>query len=145
MRTIYCKSTGETVNSYKDYLKTNHWKKKKQSFLATVKRQCMECGSKSNLHVHHLTYKNVGNERNSQLCLLCKDCHFAAHKKGKEKLDEIKSLRKIQRKIDIMRIRHGKNWLQKFEFNSVDEYIENLIKQQERTKKSKSRKSKLNC
>ena len=133
-RMIQCK-TGEVVYNYSDYLKTEHWKKKKQSFLATVKRECMICSRKENLHVHHITYKNIGDERNNQLALLCKTCHFSAHEQGFEKLNEIRELRKIQRKLDIKRIKKGKKWVEDKGFDDIEKYAKHLKESQEKSKK----------
>ena len=138
-RYIRC-STGEIVNNYSDYLKTEHWHKKKQSFKVTVVRECLICRKRTDLHVHHISYKNIGREKNGDLCLLCKDCHFGAHRQGKDKLDEIYQIRKNQRRMDIKRIKHGKDWLNTLGFSSEEEYLINVEKQRD-TNSIKSRKS----
>lgn len=33
------------------------------------------------LEVHHLTYIRLGNEREDDLCVLCKECHMRRHKR----------------------------------------------------------------
>ena len=129
-RYIRC-STGEIVNNYSDYLKTEHWHKKKQSFKVTVVRECLICRKRTDLHVHHISYKNIGREKNGDLCLLCKDCHFGAHRQGKDKLDEIYQIRKNQRRMDIKRIKHGKDWLNTLGFSSEEEYLINVEKQRD--------------
>lgn len=126
MRQIKCKRTSEVVTSYKDYLKTEHWKLTKKSFLVTVKHNCMKCGIKEKLEVHHITYKDLGNEKNNQLSLLCRSCHQNTHDGGYKTLNQVAKDRKVQRKIDIMRIRHGKQWWIKLGYNSPEDYIKIL-------------------
>lgn len=102
---IECKLTGEIVETYEEYLMTEHWRKKKWAFSLQTKKECLLCGSKDNIHVHHMTYKHIGNERMSELCFLCKSCHFKAHEIGQERLQEIYLTRKQQRKKDIKRLK----------------------------------------
>ena len=64
---------------YKDYLKTEHWKNTRRLKVGANKFMdkyfCAICGSKVNLQVHHLTYKNIGNEVNKTLRIVCGRCH----------------------------------------------------------------------
>jgi hypothetical protein len=41
--------------------------------------RCEQCGARTVLDVHHLTYENVGRERDEDLIVLCRRCHAAAH------------------------------------------------------------------
>lgn len=43
-------------------------------------RVCKACGSNHRLAVHHLSYKNFGNEPMSDLMGLCHSCHIQVHK-----------------------------------------------------------------
>lgn len=44
--------------------------------------QCRECGSKDNLHVHHIIERcNGGTNDTDNLITLCKDCHKQRHRK----------------------------------------------------------------
>jgi len=65
--------------NYKDYLKSNHWKQiRKNKFISNQKvnlKKCAICGSEKNLQIHHLTYKNLWNENNKTLRILCNKCH----------------------------------------------------------------------
>ena len=65
--------------SYAAYLKTPHWRELRQRKVAAEK-ECYICGATSGLEVHHMSYKRVGAERLSDLCLLCGACHEAVHK-----------------------------------------------------------------
>ncbi len=75
--------------TYKDYLMSDIWKSKREWFLDTYGRKCIRCGETTSLNVHHLTYKNVGNERSEDLICLCKNCHNKEHKIGEEEDAEI--------------------------------------------------------
>ena len=63
---------------YKEYLNSFHWNKIKTQFRKKYKH-CAICFSKKALNVHHLTYKNFGNENPEDLILLCNVCHKKTH------------------------------------------------------------------
>ena len=65
--------------SYKDYLKTEHWKNKRAQILIIDNYSCQECGDRENLQVHHLNYDNLWDEKESDLITLCNFCHAEAH------------------------------------------------------------------
>jgi hypothetical protein len=77
---------------YDFYLKTKHWGKVRAAQMLIHKAVCQEqyhyamgeswyTGDwESDIHVHHLTYENRGNERYSDLVLLCASHHEAWHK-----------------------------------------------------------------
>lgn len=90
-------------NQYLDYLKSNHWKTKRNERLKLDNFQCLECGSKKNLDVHHLTYKSIGFEKvSADLITLCRNCHTLEHKDKIKKKDKNKWIKKggRQNKID---------------------------------------------
>lgn len=74
---------------YKDYLLTSHWRRVKEAIMIAYQARCQ--GEKCIyfdegfwldtrlLHVHHVSYKNRGNERFHDLMLLCNDCHQELH------------------------------------------------------------------
>lgn len=80
MKPIKC-ITGEIVNTYKEYLKTKHWAKVKAQFHAEHKKICVMCQGNKYLQVHHMTYANIGNEKEEDLAFLCNDCHKLIYKK----------------------------------------------------------------
>ena len=53
------------TQEYKDYMRSEQWKAKKQERIAIDKGCCM-CGRPldeiKSVQVHHITYKNLGNE-----------------------------------------------------------------------------------
>lgn len=67
------------MGSYKDYLKTEHWKSVKEEFGEKNPRRCYFCGSNFNLNLHHITYDRLGKEDLSDLVWLCRRCHKYTH------------------------------------------------------------------
>lgn len=69
-----------TKDEYKEYLKTPHWKETRDKRLSLDGKRCYVCGYKHNLNVHHISYKNVGNEDvRKDLVTLCDMCHLMVH------------------------------------------------------------------
>lgn len=69
----------KTQLDYEEYLKTPHWQKIRNQLLGG-KPKCLLCKSRKNLHIHHLTYENRGNEQLEDLAVLCRLCHFQIHR-----------------------------------------------------------------
>jgi len=69
-------------SQYQEYLKTEHWLDVKKRFRASklCKKRCYVCGGRSNIHIHHKSYKRIGNERLWDLIELCATCHKSVHK-----------------------------------------------------------------
>lgn len=63
------------------YLKSRHWRKTRNAALARANFKCQSCGANQHLTVHHLTYENLGHEKNSDLKVLCWSCHKREHRK----------------------------------------------------------------
>lgn len=74
---------------YKDYLLTPHWRRVKEAMMIAYQARCQAdmCVYADEgfwldtriLHVHHMSYKNRGNERFYDLRLLCDECHKRLH------------------------------------------------------------------
>jgi 5-methylcytosine-specific restriction endonuclease McrA len=70
---------------YYAYIKSEAWKKKRLKRLKMDDFKCQfkigrfKCGAKTNLEIHHLTYKNLGNERFKELITLCHRHHVQVH------------------------------------------------------------------
>ena len=62
---------------YKSYLLTGHWNSVRLAKLKAVGYRCENCGRRAKLHVHHLHYKSLGEEKLSDLRALCKSCHYS--------------------------------------------------------------------
>ena len=66
--------------NYIQYLETDHWKSVRENKLKEANYKCQLCSKKDiELHVHHNTYENIGNEEMNDLIVLCKYCHSRFH------------------------------------------------------------------
>jgi 5-methylcytosine-specific restriction endonuclease McrA len=80
---VYCKDTNETLENYSEYLHSNHWKLLKVRYRKSKlfkSGACSICGSYKRINIHHKSYIRIGNERLSDLMVLCQDCHHKLHK-----------------------------------------------------------------
>lgn len=66
---------------YERYIASKRWTRKRQEYWAENGRSCKVpgCEVTTNLHVHHHTYKRLGNERMSDLLGLCEYHHDQVH------------------------------------------------------------------
>lgn len=64
---------------YRSYLETPHWKSVRRRTLARNGGVCNVCGSSEDLNIHHLTYKRIGREKDSDLQVLCRGFHCNEH------------------------------------------------------------------
>ena len=66
-----------TSPEYQAYIRSSHWRRRRTAFLRKHGRWCVGCYRKGGtLEVHHLTYRRLGHERDSDLMALCpKPCH----------------------------------------------------------------------
>lgn len=64
--------------SYPQYLLSDWWGNKRRMALA-LQDKCQRCGFKDQLDVHHLTYENLGDEKDEDLIVLCRRCHNDLH------------------------------------------------------------------
>lgn len=64
---------------YKSYIHSKEWLNRKTILYEKFGRECMACDSNKNLNVHHSSYRNLGNEADDELVVLCKSCHEEYH------------------------------------------------------------------
>ena len=64
---------------YTEYLQTPEWKRRAANAKARVDHHCQLCNNQGELHVHHRTYRNKGNEQYHDLIVLCATCHKKHH------------------------------------------------------------------
>ena len=66
--------------SYPEYLRTAHWRQTRQRALQRAGFRCQRCDDLAPpLEVHHRDYRHLGAERERDLIVLCRVCHFHAH------------------------------------------------------------------
>lgn len=72
--------------SHVHYRQSRHWLQRSKAYRESVPEACELCGITRTeeddwvkFHVHHLTYKHVGYELDTDLMLLCAPCHNLVH------------------------------------------------------------------
>jgi hypothetical protein len=65
---------------YIEYLRTAHWQRVRTLALEQAGHMCDLCARDLHLEVHHRTYERLGFERQSDLIVLCHDCHRDFHR-----------------------------------------------------------------
>ena len=68
---------------YREYLKTDHWKKVRRLRLEIDGHRCVDCKAGERLEIHHKIYDHRGCEQDhlGDLVTLCRDCHQGRHDK----------------------------------------------------------------
>jgi len=88
------KQPPSNCTSIKEYERSTYWKSKSAELLKDTSLICPICGRSRFLWqkrnkkwkrvrtfcVHHKTYKNVPNEKDEDLIILCSTCHTLCHK-----------------------------------------------------------------
>lgn len=76
-----------TKTEYAQYLQSAHWRDLREQAISNGSRRCAQCllprwvaelAYDQDLHVHHLTYERLGNERPEDLRVVCARCHEIA-------------------------------------------------------------------
>lgn len=68
--------------NYKKYMRSKKWKARRKLKGESVNWTCEKCGDNTPpMFIHHKHYDTLGNESNSDLEALCKNCHEAKHKR----------------------------------------------------------------
>jgi len=70
---------GEWWDLYQQYITSDQWKETRRKRLDFDGFVCQMCSVVSDLQVHHIHYKNVGNEQLDDLITVCKSCHEKIH------------------------------------------------------------------
>lgn len=76
------KDTTLLKQKYAELLLDNRWIEKTKEIKKRDNFKCKKCGSKKNLHVHHLKYRSSipWKTPDKWLITLCKKCHKKEHK-----------------------------------------------------------------
>ena len=89
---------------YTDYMNSQAWEDKRQEKLASVNNVCAEVAREKKilswftpictgpLQVHHLTYERLGNERMSDLEVMCRGHHKKHHKHMQRDLYDLRGM-----------------------------------------------------
>lgn len=69
-----------STQKYKDYLASEKWRIFSIDAKLATGGRCQGCDRKTwRLHVHHLTYERLGDERSSDVWVVCPSCHLKFH------------------------------------------------------------------
>jgi len=74
--------------SYQQYLESDHWKQVRAQTLKRAWYKCQICNSKDDLQVHHNNYDCLGDEKPSDLIVVCGQCHNEIYARLKERRAE---------------------------------------------------------
>ena len=65
---------------YSDHLASEAWLERRDAAKARAGWRCQLCGAEDTaLECHHNTYRRLGSELETDLAVLCSDCHAAFH------------------------------------------------------------------
>lgn len=91
---IYCADTGETCTGYVKYLKSKHWENLRDRLIGD-KKVCSACGYVVPVvQLHHMTYDRLGHELDSDLAILCPNCHMIVHDAKNQQTGKKKSAKR---------------------------------------------------
>lgn len=65
--------------TYREYLTSEKWKKRRQCYFDKHLHKCRACNSEKRIQLHHKTYRRLGEERDADLVPLCFNCHKNLH------------------------------------------------------------------
>ena len=71
-----------TPQGYRAYIQSNAWRAVRERYWdSKMPKNCFGCNKPRHkgMHLHHRTYKNLGNERLMDLVPVCKECHEDIH------------------------------------------------------------------
>lgn len=141
------------TKKYHNYLRSKEWIQKKIGIIEIRGQRCEKCGEKKELkrlHLHHLNYKRIFNERSEDLKLLCNRCHMIEHEKKIQKPKRkkfSKKDRKIRRlkaklKCHVITITEYSKRLKRIKSKRIDSIIKFnnklKVKTQNKTKRHKN-------
>lgn len=79
--------SSEWWDRYDAHLSSEVWREKREAVLLRDGHLCQGCLSRKAEEVHHLTYKNLGNELLFELVSLCHECHSRSHDRLEDEAD----------------------------------------------------------
>lgn len=85
--------------AYDDYIKSDQWEKRKNSYYQAHSRRCAACGTAKHIHLHHMHYSKLGNEPDEHLIPLCNVHHEAYHLQYGTQRDMIRTTREFITRI----------------------------------------------
>ena len=68
------------IPSYDKYINGSAWEHRRLKYFAIHRKACARCKSTKQIHLHHLSYDQMGHEPDSDLTPLCQNCHTIVHR-----------------------------------------------------------------
>ncbi len=65
--------------TYREYINSTEWFVLRRVKLDQAEHRCQLCNAAGTLHVHHRTYERLGQEKLTDLVVLCEKCHERFH------------------------------------------------------------------
>ena len=75
--------TSFTGVDYYAYIESDKWKQRRKPVIEKYPF-CQVCKLAPSTQVHHISYKNLGDEKDWELLAVCKDCHKEIHGLNKQ-------------------------------------------------------------
>ena len=69
---------------YFSYIHSELWRSRASAYKLRIGYRCEHCKAMARLEIHHLSYANLGNEKDDDLIALCKSCHKEIHAQKQE-------------------------------------------------------------
>jgi hypothetical protein len=66
-------------STHRAYLLSAEWHERQERALERAGRKCQACSTTASLQVHHNSYARVGHELETDLFVMCDDCHGKIH------------------------------------------------------------------
>ena len=63
------------TTAYDDHLASPQWQATRELVKHRDGYACQDCGARTGLEVHHMTYANLGHEPHTDLITVCRHCH----------------------------------------------------------------------
>jgi len=76
------RKTDMSKSDKREYLKSDKWHETRERIKSRDSYKCRGCGTTNKLEVHHISYRHLGNEYDSDLITLCRHWHQSIHDKG---------------------------------------------------------------
>lgn len=70
----------EDNSLWRVYMQSPEWAARKVEYYSRHPKVCAACSATKPIHLHHMTYKRLTEERDSDLVPLCMSCHRTVHK-----------------------------------------------------------------
>jgi 5-methylcytosine-specific restriction endonuclease McrA len=94
--------------------------------------KCERCGRAGDLELHHKTYERLGNERFSDLELLCNPCHGEADRVREAKVQATRARARHNRALDTYASKkYGDEWQDRWDCDDLEEEFERWLERKE--------------